>query len=161
MESLKELYKIGCGPSSSHTMGPKRAAEQFAERTKVMEDFFNKIEVLPGMFANGKLTLGENIADHGGLKISYQAMQNAMKKNPMPVMDGFTAEQRFFLSYGVIWANNIREQMLRQLNKVDPHSAGRWRVNGALPHIEAWYKAFDVKKSDPLYLPKKQRLDIW
>ena len=135
--------------------------QKFAERTKVMEDFFNKIEVLPGMFANGKLTLGENIADHGGLKISYQAMQNAMKKNPMPVMDGFTAEQRFFLSYGVIWANNIREQMLRQLNKVDPHSAGRWRVNGALPHIEAWYKAFDVKKSDPLYLPKKQRLDIW
>ena len=135
--------------------------QKFADRTKVMEDFFNKIEVLPGMFANGKLTLGENIADHGGLKISYQAMQNAMKKNPMPVMDGFTAEQRFFLSYGVIWANNIREQMLRQLNKVDPHSAGRWRVNGALPHIEAWYKAFDVKKSDPLYLPKKQRLDIW
>ncbi len=126
-----------------------------------MEDFFNKIEVLPGMFANGKLTLGENIADHGGLKISYQALQNAMKEQPLGKKDGFTPEQRFFLNYGLIWGCNIREAMLRQLNMTDPHSAGRWRVNGALPHIEAWYEAFGIKKKDPLYLPKDKRLNVW
>ncbi len=136
-------------------------SKKFEARTKVMEDFFNKIEVLPGMFANGKLTLGENIADHGGLKISFQAMQNAMKENPLGEKDGFTPEQRFFLSYGLIWGCNVREAMMRQLNMVDPHSAGRWRVNGALPHIDAWYKAFNIKKGDALYLPKKQRVNVW
>ncbi len=135
--------------------------KNFQARTKVMEDFFNKIEVLPGMFANGKLTLGENIADHGGLKISYQALQNAMKEQPLGKKDGFTPEQRFFLNYGLIWGCNIREAMLRQLNMTDPHSAGRWRVNGALPHIEAWYEAFGIKKKDPLYLPKDKRLNVW
>ena len=139
----------------------KADAENFKKRTKVMADFFDKIEVLPGMHANGELTLGENIADHGGLNISFQALQNAMKTNPLATKDGFTPEQRFFLSYGLIWANNIREAMLRQLNKIDPHSPGRWRVNGALPHIDAWYKAFNITKKDPLFIPKKQRVDIW
>lgn len=139
----------------------KADAENFKKRTKVMADFFDKIEVLPGMHANGELTLGENIADHGGLNISFQALQNAMKTNPLSTKDGFTPEQRFFLSYGLIWANNIREAMLRQLNKIDPHSPGRWRVNGALPHIDAWYKAFNITKKDPLFIPKKQRVDIW
>lgn len=139
----------------------KADAENFKKRTKVMADFFDKIEVLPGMHANGELTLGENIADHGGLNISFQALQNAMKTNPLATKDGFTPEQRFFLSYGLVWANNIREAMLRQLNKIDPHSPGRWRVNGALPHIDAWYKAFNITKKDPLFIPKKQRVDIW
>ena len=133
----------------------------FRNRTKVMEDFFDKIEVLPGMFANGKLTLGENIADHGGLSVSFLALQNAMKDSPLPVKDGFTPEQRFFLSYGIVWGNNTREEMLRQLNKIDPHSPGRWRVNGALPHIDAWYDAFKITKKDPLFVPKKHRVDIW
>lgn len=133
----------------------------FEQRTKGMADFFSKIEVLPGMYANGQLTLGENIADHGGLNIAYLALQNAMKENSLATKDGFTPEQRFFLSYGLIWANNIREAMLRQLNKVDPHSPGRWRVNGALPHIDAWYKAFNITKKDPLFVPKKQRVDVW
>lgn len=135
--------------------------KNFAARTKVMEDFFNKIEVLPGMFANGKLTLGENIADHGGLNVSFLALQNAMKEQPLGVKDGFTPEQRFFLSYGLIWGNNAREEVLRQLNKMDPHSPGRWRVNGALPHIDAWYKAFNITKKDPLFIPKKNRVDVW
>ena len=133
----------------------------FEKRTQVMADFFDKIEVLPGMMANGKLTLGENIADHGGLNVAYLALQNAMKQNPLPEKDGFTPEQRFFLSYALIWANNIREPLLRQLNKVDPHSPGRWRVNGALPHIDAWYKAFRISSKDPLFIPKKSRVDIW
>ena len=135
--------------------------KNFEKRTKVMADFFDKIEVLPGMYANGSLTLGENIADHGGLNIAYAALQKAMKQNPLGEKDGFTPEQRFFLSYGFIWACNIREEMLRQYNKIDPHSPARWRVNGALPHIDAWYDAFGIRKSDPLYVPKKERVDIW
>ncbi|MBR1387144.1 MAG: M13 family metallopeptidase [Alloprevotella sp.] len=135
--------------------------KHFEERTKVMEQFFNKIEVLPGMYANGKLTLGENIADNGGLNVAYQALQNAMKKNPLSKADGYTPEQRFFISYGFVWSQNIREEQLRQFNKTDPHSPGRWRVNGALPQIDAWYKAFNITKRDPLFVPKKNRVDVW
>lgn len=136
-------------------------ASNFKKRTQVMCDFFNNIEVLPGLHANGQLTLGENIADHGGMKIAYLALQNAMKENPLGKKDGFTPEQRFFLSYGLIWACNTREAMLRQLVKIDPHSPARWRVNGALPHIDEWYKAFNITKKDPLFIPKKARLDVW
>lgn len=134
---------------------------EFEKRTKVMSDFFDHIKVLPDLNANGKLTLGENTADHGGLNIAYQALQNAMKVHPLGQKDGFTPEQRFFLSYGLIWANNTREAMLRQLVKTDPHAPARWRVNGALPHIDAWYKAFNITSKDPLFIPKKNRVDIW
>ena len=136
-------------------------AAQFKKRTDVMRNFFDKIEVLPGLHANGQLTLGENIADHGGLNIAYQALKNAMKTQPLTVKEGFTPEQRFFLSYGLIWASNAREQMIRQLVMTDPHSPSRWRVNGALPHIDAWYDAFHITKKDPLFVPKKQRVNIW
>ena len=139
----------------------KADGENFKARTKVMADFFNKIEVLPGLHANGELTLGENIADHGGLNIAFQAFQNATKENPLGTKDGFTPEQRFFLSYALVWGGNIREAMLRQLKKIDPHSPGRWRVNGALPHIDAWYKAFNITKKDALFIPKNKRVDIW
>lgn len=133
----------------------------FRTRTAVMADFFDAIEVLPGLHANGHLTLGENIADHGGLNIAFQAFKNATARNPLSTVDGFTPEQRFFLSYGLIWGNNIREASLRMLTKIDPHSAGRWRVNGALPHIDAWYKAWGITSKDALYVPKKKRVDIW
>lgn len=133
----------------------------FKKRTDVMRRFFDQVKVLPGLNANGQLTLGENIADHGGLNIAFQALQNAMKTHPLPSKDGFTPEQRFFLSYGLIWANNIREEMLRKQVQTDPHSPARWRVNGALPHIEAWYKAFNISKKDPLYVPQKERVDVW
>ena len=134
---------------------------EFEKRTKVMRDFFDHIKVLPDLNANGQLTLGENTADHGGLNIAYQALQNAMKQHPLGKKDGFTPEQRFFLSYGLIWANNTREAMLRQLVKTDPHSPARWRVNGALPHIDAWYKAFNITSKDPLFIPKKNRVEVW
>lgn len=134
---------------------------EFEKRTKVMSDFFDHIKVLPDLNANGKLTLGENTADHGGLNIAYQALQNSMKVHPLGQKDGFTPEQRFFLSYGLIWANNTREAMLRQLVKTDPHAPARWRVNGALPHIDAWYKAFNITSKDPLFIPKKNRVDVW
>ena len=134
---------------------------EFEKRTKVMRDFFDRIKVLPDLNANGQLTLGENTADHGGLNIAYQALQNAMKQHPLGKKDGFTPEQRFFLSYGLIWANNTREAMLRQLVKTDPHSPARWRVNGALPHIDAWYQAFNITSKDPLFIPKKNRVEVW
>ena len=135
--------------------------KNFNERTQVMRRFFDNIEVLPGLKANGQLTLGENIADHGGLNIAYQALQNAMKEHPLGKVDGFTPEQRFFLSYGLIWANNTREEQLRQQVKTDPHSPARWRVNGALPHIDAWYTAWNITKKSPLYIPKAKRVDVW
>ena len=135
--------------------------KNFNERTQVMRRFFDNIEVLPGLMANGQLTLGENIADHGGLNIAYQALQNAMKEHPLGKVDGFTPEQRFFLSYGLIWANNTREEQIRQQVKTDPHSPARWRVNGALPHIDAWYTAWNITKKSPLYIPKAKRVDVW
>lgn len=135
--------------------------KNFEARTKVMADFFSKIEVLPGLYANGQLTLGENIADHGGLNIAFQAFKEATAANPLPKKDGFTPEQRFFLAYAKVWIDNIRDEEIRNRTKNDPHSLGRWRVNGALPHIDAWYKAFNIGKKDPLYVPAKQRVDVW
>ncbi|MBR0273241.1 MAG: M13 family metallopeptidase [Bacteroidaceae bacterium] len=133
----------------------------FEERTHVMRDFFNKIEVLPGLHANGQLTLGENLADHGGLQVSFQAFQNATKDAPLKEEDGFTPEQRFFLAYAGVWAGNIRDEAIRNQTKSDPHSLGRWRVNGALPHIDAWYEAFGITESDPMFVPKADRVTIW
>lgn len=135
--------------------------KNFEARTKVMADFFSKIEVLPGLYANGQLTLGENIADHGGLNIAFQAFKEATAATPLPEKDGFTPEQRFFLAYAKVWIDNIRDEEIRNRTKNDPHSLGRWRVNGALPHIDAWYKAFNIGKKDPLYVPAKQRVDVW
>lgn len=135
--------------------------KNFEARTKVMADFFSKIEVLPSLYANGQLTLGENIADHGGLNIAFQAFKEATAANPLPEKDGFTPEQRFFLAYAKVWIDNIRDEEIRNRTKNDPHSLGRWRVNGALPHIDAWYKAFNIGKKDPLYVPAKQRVDVW
>ena len=136
-------------------------AAKFNERTQVIVDFFDKIEVLPGLNANGKLTLGENIADHGGIMISLQAFRNATNENPLPVIDGLTAEQRFFLSYSGVWAGHVRDEEIRNLTKSDVHSLSRWRVNGTLPHIDAWYEAFGITEESPMFVPQEKRLNIW
>lgn len=136
-------------------------AKRFEERAQVMVNFFDSIQVLPGLNANGSLTLGENIADHGGLQVSFQAFKNATKDAPLPVKDGFTPEQRFFLSYAGVWAGNIRDEQIRLQTKSDSHSLGRWRVNGALPQIGAWYDAFGIKEGDPMYLAPEKRVSIW
>ena len=136
-------------------------AESFTERTKIIIEHFNNIEVLPGLKGNGELTVGENIADHGGLTISMQAFRNATKDKQLPTIDGFTPEQRFYLAYSNVWAGNIRDEEIRNRTKNDPHSLGRWRVNGTLPHIDDWYTAFGITENDPLYLPKEKRLNIW
>lgn len=137
-------------------------AKNFKERSQVLVDYFNNIKVLPDLSANGQLTLGENIADHGGLQVAYLALQKAMAENPLGNdANGFTPAQRFFLSYANVWAGNNREEFIRLVTKSDPHSLGRWRVNGALPHIAAWYEAFGVQEGDSLYIPVEQRASIW
>ena len=135
--------------------------DKFKEKTQVLVDYFNKIEVLPGLFANGEFTLGENIADHGGLMVSYQAFKNATAKAPLAEKDGFTPEQRFFLAYSTVWAGNIRDEQIRVYTKSDPHSLGRWRVNGTLPHIDAWYDAFGITPEHKLYIPAEERAQVW
>ncbi|MBR4566543.1 MAG: M13 family metallopeptidase [Prevotella sp.] len=136
-------------------------ADNFKERTGRYADFFSAIEVLPGLNANGQLTLGENLADHGGLQVAWTAFQNAIKDNPLTDADGFTPAQRFFIAYAGVWAGNITEEEIRNRTKNDPHSLGRWRVNGALPHIDAWYEAFGITPDDKMYIPKGQRLSLW
>ena len=123
-------------------------AKNFDARATEYANFFSNIKVLPDLNANGRFTLGENLADHGGLEVAFAAFQNVNKKEKLPVIDGLTPEQRFFIAYSGVWAGNITEKEIRSRTKSDPHSLGQWRVNGALPHINAWYKAFGVKEGD-------------
>ena len=137
----------------------------FDARTKVMEEAFNKIEVAPGVHANGAFTLGENIADHGGLQVSYLAFtlneESKAESQKLRERDGFTPAQRFFLAYANVWAGNIRPEEILNRTKSDPHSLGRWRVNGALPQIGAWYEAWNVTEESPLYVAPNERVSIW
>jgi putative endopeptidase len=139
----------------------KEDAEKFKERAQVMVNFFDSIEVAPGVHGNGALTLGENIADHGGLKIAYQALQKAMKLHPLKTEEGFTPDQRFYLAFARVWAGNIRPEEILRLTKLDPHSLGKWRVDGALPQIDTWYTAFNITPQDPMYIPKDKRVNVW
>ena len=135
--------------------------KNFTERTDKYADFFSAIKVLPDLNGNGRLTLGENLADHGGLQVAWTAYKNATKRNPLGEKNGLTADQRFFHAYAGVWAGNITEAEIRNRTKSDPHSLGRWRVNGALPHIDAWYEAFGVKEGDKMFIPKQERLELW
>ena len=135
--------------------------KNYEARTKLLEDYFDKVEIVSGKTINGKQTLGENIGDNGGINIAFRALQNAMKKNPLGAKDGFTPEQRFFLSWARVWASNMRPEYMEMLITVDVHSPNIARVNAALPHIDAWYDAFKVKKGNKLFLPKKKRAHIW
>lgn len=146
---------------------------KFDERTQVLVDYFNQLEALPGVNVNGRLTLGENIGDNGGINIAYQAFQNATKKaleaaateaekeKILGAKDGFTPAQRFFLAYAFVWASTAREEFIRNQVITDPHSPEKLRVNGALPHIDAWYEAFGIKEGDALYLAPEKRARIW
>ncbi|WP_321333260.1 M13 family metallopeptidase [uncultured Bacteroides sp.] len=139
----------------------KEDAKNFKTRAAVMANFFDSIEVAPGVHGNGKFTLGENIADHGGLQVSFQAFKHATANNPLKTENGFTPEQRFFLAYANVWAGNIRPEEILRLTKMDPHSLGKWRVDGALPQIAAWYDAFGITEKDSLFLPVEKRASIW
>ena len=144
-----------------HDWWTEEDGKNFTERTDKYADFFSGIKVLPDLNANGRLTLGENLADHGGLQVAWYAYKNATKRGPLPVIDGLTADQRFFLAYAGVWAGNITEAEIRNRTKSDPHSLGRWRVNGALPHIDMWYEAFGVKEGDKMFIPTEKRLSLW
>lgn len=146
---------------NQHNWWTAQDKKNFDARTKVLADWFSSFEVLPGVKVNGKQTLGENIGDNGGLNIAFRALQNAMKKNPLPVKDGFTPEQRFFLAWGRVWASNMTDEIVKYLLTVDVHSPNYARVNGALPMIDAWYTAFNVKKGNKMFVPKNKRAHIW
>lgn len=140
--------------------------DKFKERAQVLADFFSNINVLPDLKCNGQQTLGENLADHGGLQVAYTAFKNAQAKaeaqgDTLGIVDGLTPDQRFFIAYAGVWAQNITDESIRDLTTRDTHAIGEWRVNAALPHIDAWYEAFGITPDDPLYIPKEQRVTIW
>lgn len=137
-------------------------AERFTERAEVLVKQYDNILVLDSVHANGRFTLGENIADHGGILVAFQAYKNSLKgkETPAPI-DGFTDEQRFFLGYATLWGQNIRDEEILRLTKIDSHSLGKWRVNAALRNIEPFYKAFGIKETDPMYLAPEERVVIW
>jgi len=136
-------------------------AERFDERAKVLVNHFDNIVVLDTVRANGTFTLGENIADQGGLQIAYTAFMKTPQAQSEEKIDGLTAAQRFFVSYANLWAGNIRDAEILRLTKIDPHSLGKWRVNGAVPHVGAWYEAFNIEPSHEMYIPVEERVSIW
>ena len=140
----------------------KQDAEKFNKRTQVVVEQFNKFTVLDSFNVSGELTLGENLADYGGLTISFNAFMKTFDNKEKPgKIDGFTPEQRFFLSYAKVWRNNIRDKLAQRLIKEDVHSPGKYRVNGGVANIDAWYEAFNIQPEDELYVKKENRLSIW
>ena len=137
-------------------------AVRFTERADKLVDQYDQIIVIDRLHANGRFTLGENIADHGGLLVAHQAYLNSLKgkETPAPI-DGFTNEQRFFLGYATLWGQNIRPEEIRRRTKIDPHSLGKWRVNAALRNIAPFYAAFDIKEGDPMFMAPVDRVVIW
>ena len=137
-------------------------AVRFTERADKLVDQYDQIIVIDTLHANGRFTLGENIADHGGLLVAHQAYLNSLKgkETPAPI-DGFTNEQRFFLGYATLWGQNIRPEEIRRRTKIDPHSLGKWRVNAALRNIAPFYAAFDIKEGDPMFMAPVDRGVIW
>ena len=141
-------------------------AEAFKEKTDVLVKQFNAIEVLPArdgqpaLYANGALSLGENIADQGGLRVAYTALHNAFEGQTPDPKEGFTPEQRFYLAYATLWAQNIRDEEIARLTKLDVHSLGKWRVNATLRNLQSFYDAFDITDG-AMFLPAEERVIIW
>lgn len=137
---------------------------RFEAKASHLVEQFNAYSLLEGTHVNGQLSLGENIGDLGGVAVAYTAYQNYAAANYQglaPVLDGFTAEQRFFLGYAQLWRNITTEDWLRQALLTDPHSPGEFRVNGILRNFDPWYEAFNVESGDALFLPEEQRISIW
>ena len=137
-------------------------ATKFTERAQVLINQFDQFNVLDTLPANGALTIGENIADLGGLNISLTALGKAWEKNPPEkTINGFTPEQRFFLAYAHVWAQNITDKEILRRTKEDVHSLGRFRVNGPLPNLQAFYDAFSIPDTASMYIPADKRAIIW
>ena len=136
-------------------------AEAFKTRAAGLVEQFNQVEIQPGLYANGAATLGENIADQGGLRIAFTALQNSFAGNHPEPLDGFTAEQRFYLAYATLWAQNITPEEEARLTLLDVHSLGRNRVNATLKNIDTFFEAFGIKEGDAMYRPENERVVIW
>ncbi len=139
----------------------KEDADKFKERTQVLVNQYNNFIVLGETHADGQLSLGENIADLGGINIALDAFKLTEQAKKDEKIDNFMPNQRFFLAYAKIWGQNIRDEEILRRTKEDVHSLGRWRVNGPLPNVAAFYEAFNVKESDKMYLAPEKRADIW
>lgn len=137
-------------------------AAKFTERAKKLGAQYDAIIVLDTVHANGSYTMGENIADHGGLLVAYTAYKNSLegKEEPQPI-DGFTDDQRFFLGYATLWAQNVRDEEILRLTRIDPHSLGKWRVNAALRNIDPFYQAWGIGEGAPMYMAPEERVVIW
>jgi putative endopeptidase len=138
-------------------------AKEFEARAQKVVDEYNGFEALPGFKVNGKLTLGENIADLGGVSIAYDALERLLKKDPSKnkKIDGLTPEQRFFISFAQVWRTNIREDEQKKRITVDPHSPGQFRAVGPLMNYQEFYDAFGIKEGDPMWRSKDKRANIW
>lgn len=136
-------------------------AEKFKAKANVLVEQFNEVEIVPGLMANGALCLGENIGDHGGLSIAFTAMQNAIAKKNPGLIDGFTPEQRFYLSYATIWAQNIRDEEKARLTRLDVHSLAVNRVNVSLKNFQTFFEAFGIQEGDAMFRPENERVHIW
>ncbi|MCC4766201.1 endothelin-converting protein [Methanosarcina sp. DH1] len=136
-------------------------ANNFNNSTEVLVDEYNRFEVLPDLYVNGDLTLPENVADFGGLTVAYHAYKLSLKEDP-EMIDGFTGDQRFFLSFTQLWRESDTNESLRTLALTDTHSPARFRVNGVVFNVPEFYRAFpNVKHSDKLYRPESERPVIW
>jgi len=125
-------------------------------------DQYSSIVVIDSMTINGQFTLGENIGDLGGIQAAYEGLQIFYEKNGRPDnIDGFTPEQRFFLSWGTIWRTKSRDEALKNQIMTDPHSPGKYRSFVPLKNVDAFYKAFNVKEGDKMYLKPEDRVRIW
>ena len=144
-----------------HTWWSDADVKAFKLRTDALADQYSAFEALPGLHINGRLTLGENIGDNGGLTIAHVAYINSLHGKPAPVIDGLTGDQRFFLAYAQVWRTLYRDQALRNQVMSDPHSPGQFRANGVVRNMDEWYAAFGVKPGDKLYLAPDKRVHIW
>lgn len=136
-------------------------AARFTERADKLADQYSRIIVIDTMHANGRYTLGENIADQGGLLVAHQAYINSLQGETPRSVDGLTNEQRFYLGYATLWAQNIRPEEIIRRTKMDPHSLGKWRVNAALKNIDTFYEVFGIQEGDAMYMQPADRVNVW
>ena len=134
---------------------------KFKEKTAVLVKQYSEVEILPGLHADGQLTLGENIADHGGVSIAYTALHNALGDTLPADIDGFNVDQRFFLGFAHLWAQNATDEEKARLTKLDVHSLAENRVNITVRNFPFFFKAFDIQEGDPMWRPESERINIW
>jgi putative endopeptidase len=134
---------------------------QFTNLGSKLSEQFSVLEPLPGIFVNGKLTLGENIADLGGINASYDGLQLYLKNKEIPLIDGYSQNQRFFISWATGWRTKFRDNTLKNQIKTDPHTPGMYRAYVPLQNMDSFYKAFDIKPGDKMYMAPEKRVKIW